>query len=87
MSDKSIRVLRLMEYIYPDAETAMRDMERWQVQGTYSPRSGFTIRSTTLPMEMLDTLEEPIAAAAGRPMTDAEVKEALCTQVPRKDVT
>jgi hypothetical protein len=47
----SIRVLRLMEYVYPDLEAAHRDMERWYVQGTTNPAfvsKGHSIRSTVI---------------------------------------
>lgn len=47
----AVRVLRLMEYTYPDLEAAHQDMERWQVQGTSNPwfvKKGHAIRSTVL---------------------------------------
>jgi hypothetical protein len=59
MTDKPVRVLRLMEYIYPDIETATQDMARWQVQGTYKPRQAITIRSTVLPPEVWESNEKP----------------------------
>jgi hypothetical protein len=46
------RVLRVLEYVYPDAETAFADMANWQVQ-TMRRMGGTTIRSTTLPPEVL----------------------------------
>lgn len=46
-----IRVLRLIEYVYPDGETMAEDMAAWQVQGTMLPGRGKTIRSTVLPAE------------------------------------
>lgn len=49
-----IRVLRLLEYQYADVARMQDDMTRWQVQGTYRPHSGLLIRSTTLPLEVLD---------------------------------
>jgi len=55
----SVRVLRLMEYTYPDLEAAHEDMSHWQVQNVHrSFRNGFTIRSTVI----LDPtpFEEPI---------------------------
>jgi hypothetical protein len=72
MTDKPVRVLRLMEYIYPDAESATRDMARWQVQGTYRAGSRVTIRSTTRPMEVWEA-EEPAE------MTEAYRQELIRT--------
>lgn len=43
----SVRVLRLMEYVYPDLESAHADMERWYVQGTIV-QAGMTMRSTVI---------------------------------------
>lgn len=48
-----VRVLRLIEYVYPDARAMVEDRARWAVQGVYSPRAGMTIRSTVLPVEVL----------------------------------
>lgn len=46
----AIRILRLMEYVYPDAETAEEDMSRWMIPATgirrMSPNK--LIRSTIL---------------------------------------
>jgi hypothetical protein len=44
----AVRVLRLMEYVYEDLEAAHRDMEHWQVQGTYHPGGMRRISSTVL---------------------------------------
>lgn len=44
----AVRVLRLMEYVYKDIESALDDMGRWQVQGTYKPHRGLRISSTVL---------------------------------------
>jgi hypothetical protein len=49
-----IRVVRLLEYLYPDAKDALTDQQNWQVQGVYRPSAGRLIRSTVLPMEVLD---------------------------------
>lgn len=49
----SLRVLRLLEYVYPGAEAMTKDMANWQVQGTYRPRAGFLIRTAVLPPEVL----------------------------------
>lgn len=47
------RVLRMIEYVYPDAATAEKDMERWQIQG--SRMQGLVrIRSSVLSREALD---------------------------------
>lgn len=45
-----IRVLRLIEYTYPDAETAERDMSHWlsPAIGVRTYRKGTTFRSTIL---------------------------------------
>lgn len=50
----SVRVVRLLEYVYPDAKTALHDQQFWQVQGVFRPSEGRLIRSTVLPMEVLD---------------------------------
>lgn len=57
MADKKIRVLRVLEYVYDDSETMIKDMERWQVQGV-ERHNGATIRSVTLSPEILDDAEE-----------------------------
>lgn len=44
----AIRVIRLMEYIYPDIEAAHKDMRRWQVQGSFIPRKDTVITSTVI---------------------------------------
>lgn len=49
-----IRVLRVMEYVYPDLKTMQTDMSRWNLQGTMPVVDGTTIRSTVLPLEVLD---------------------------------
>lgn len=49
-----VRVVRLLEYLYPDAKDALDDQQHWQVQGVYRPSAGRLIRSTVLPMEVLD---------------------------------
>jgi hypothetical protein len=45
-----IKVLRLMEYTYPDQKTADEDIARWVTPavGTYKPNSFTTIRSTIM---------------------------------------
>lgn len=48
-----IRVLRLMEYTYESVEVMEKDMARWQVQGT-EVHGSIKIKSTTLPLEVLD---------------------------------
>src|SRR4051794_23866701 len=50
----SVRVVRLLEYVYPDAKAALHDQQFWQVQGVFRPSEGRLIRSTVLPMEVLD---------------------------------
>lgn len=51
--DGAVRVVRLLEYVYPDAKAALDDQQHWQVQGVYRPSAGRLIRSTVLPMEVL----------------------------------
>lgn len=51
----TVRVLRLLEYIYKDAEAAVADQVRWTVQGTYMPNTRVTIRSVALPMIFEET--------------------------------
>lgn len=51
--DKPVKVLRILEYTYPNAEAAIEDQKHWQVQGDYSPRQGMTIRSRAFSMELL----------------------------------
>lgn len=54
----AIRVLRLLEYVYDTPETMVKDMEHWQVQRV-EKHSDMTIRSTTLPAEILtDNIDE-----------------------------
>ena len=57
----TVRVVRILEYIYPDEETAIADMARWQVQnGTYHPRglgNPMTITSAVLPLTLLQAEE------------------------------
>lgn len=54
MTEKKIRVVRLMEYIYPDMETALRDQANWAVQQErgFGGKKATVIRSTTLPAEI-----------------------------------
>lgn len=51
-AEGSVRVLRLLEYIYPSAKDAEQDMQHWQVQGVYRPSQGRLIRSIAMPMEV-----------------------------------
>jgi hypothetical protein len=48
-----IRVLRVLEYTYPDAESMTKDMAHWDVQGTMRVPGGPTVRSVALPAEVL----------------------------------
>lgn len=51
-SEGSVRVLRVLEYVYPDARTAASDQLNWAIQG--ARRHGRTfIRSTVIPPEVL----------------------------------
>lgn len=68
----AVRVLRLMEYTYPDLDTAYADMERWQIQGgSWQPRKGITIRSSVLlnptPVEIPTPIEEMSVYAVEEP--------------------
>ena len=44
----AVRVIRMMEYVYPDLETAEIDMRRWLVQGTWYPGGNGTSGSSKL---------------------------------------
>ena len=48
-----IRVLRLLEYVYPDAEAMVADMGHWQIQ-SQRRMGGTRITSTVLPPEVMD---------------------------------
>lgn len=62
---KRIRVLRVLEYIYPSVEAMEADMAKWGIQGQMNPlrrphahygttMSGpLSIKSTTFPLETL----------------------------------
>lgn len=47
-----VRVLRVLEYVYVDAEAMVADMGHWQIQ-TMRRMGGTTIRSTVMPPEVL----------------------------------
>ena len=49
---KKIRVLRVLEYVYDDVEIMEKDMARWMIPHV-KHTTGFTIRSTTLPFEVV----------------------------------
>jgi hypothetical protein len=51
---EKVKVLRILEYIYDDAETAMNDQSHWQVQGIYKPNSRMIIRSSVIPIRFLE---------------------------------
>jgi hypothetical protein len=51
MADKPIRVLRLIEYVYEDAEAMQDDMARWT--HALNPSRRVKFRSTSLPPEVL----------------------------------
>lgn len=62
-----IRVLRILEYTYPDAEVAISDMGRWGIganQTFTSGGRGTTVRSATMLPESLEG-EVPEAAFLG----------------------
>lgn len=48
----SVRVIRVLEYVYDDAEAAMRDQEGWFVppMGTKAPNKWSSITSAVVPM-------------------------------------
>jgi hypothetical protein len=47
MSDR-VRVLRVIEYDYVNAQGMLEDRKHWHVQGVYSPHSGLTIHSAVV---------------------------------------
>lgn len=47
-----IRVLRLLEYVYPDAEAMVADLGHWQIQ-SQRRMGGTRITSVVLPPEVL----------------------------------
>lgn len=47
-----IRVLRILEYVYPNAQAAAEDMSRWTL-ATPLGNKRVTTRSATLPFEVL----------------------------------
>lgn len=55
-----IRVLRLMEYVYPDVDAMESDMGRWAIQGKRSVGIGRTtsIKSVVLPLEVFEAAQE-----------------------------
>lgn len=52
-----IRVVRIMEYTYPTAHHMESDMALWQVQRQKVIGHNWTIRSTTLPLEVWEEIE------------------------------
>lgn len=57
-----LRVLRLIEYRYPDAETMDADISRW-THASITEIHQF--RSTTLPLEVLPDRTEPVVYVRG----------------------
>lgn len=51
---RGVRVLRLIEYVYPDTKTMQEDMGRWLVVDGLRSQGLVRIRSTVLPLEVLD---------------------------------
>ena len=51
-----IRVLRVLEYVYPDAKTAEQDMARWQIpaNGSYAAGANKMLKSATFPFEVIE---------------------------------
>ena len=45
----AVRILRLLEYVYPDLEAAEQDMARWTLKSP--PNNPNRMRSVTLPIE------------------------------------
>jgi hypothetical protein len=55
----TIRVLRLIEYVYPDAESCERDMANWTHRAPAAAwKHGMAMRSVALPFEVLDQTPE-----------------------------
>lgn len=73
----SIRVLRLIEYVYADAERMVDDMARWQ-HGTQQYGPKLTVRSTSLPPEILEDEPEP------DPIRPAEPRRSWPDDIVRK---
>lgn len=49
-----LRVLRILEYIYEDAEQMARDMSHWGIGANGVRNTGYvTIRSATMPFEWM----------------------------------
>jgi hypothetical protein len=51
---RGVRVLRLLEYVYPDVASMEADMARWHVQTGTKAHGKKLMRSTVLPLEVLD---------------------------------
>lgn len=53
MSDRPVRLIRVMEYIYPNAAAMAHDQRNWHVpaNGEKSHREGYLIKSAILPVD------------------------------------
>lgn len=58
-----IRVTRILTYVYRDERVFLDDQAHWQagISGVYRPNGRVTIRSATLPAEVVEGPEEPPA--------------------------
>lgn len=57
-----------MEYTYNSVEQMQDDMARWQVQGSFGPpRIPYTIKSTVLPLEVLEDKKTEPLKPSGKP--------------------
>lgn len=58
----SLRVLRLLEYTYPNVEAMESDMGKWAIPAngirTLGMGQGKAIKSATLPLEVLADIKE-----------------------------
>jgi len=72
-----IRVVRILEYTYADAEVAANDMRRWQVgiNSAYSPNTQMTVSSATLPFQVVnETTHEVESCGVEESAVDADGK-------------
>lgn len=53
MGSKKIRVLRLLQYTYDDAEAAALDMRNWTISKSV-PGIGMVMKSATLPFDVVE---------------------------------
>lgn len=59
----AVRILRLLEYVYPDAEAAEKDQARWTLKSP--PNNPNRMRSVTLPFETLEFVSPELEVIDG----------------------